>query len=87
MKGSEEEMKERSLFVRNTTSVASVEFIAGVGHALLTEATFLQVYMHEIGASNFLISFIPTLLFLDQSAFGLLSGCLSEFFRYNLNSR
>jgi hypothetical protein len=48
-------------FVRNTVGVSLVEFIWGLGLPVVTESTFLQLFLRSLGASNFLIGLIPTL--------------------------
>jgi MFS family permease len=47
-------------FLRNTLGVSLVEFLWGLGMPVVMESTFLQLYLRDLGASNFLIGLIPT---------------------------
>ena len=48
-------------FIRNISSVSSVEFFWGLMMPVVVESTFLQIYLRAIGASGTLIGMIPSL--------------------------
>ncbi len=64
-------------FTRNTIGISSVEMLWGLGLPVVMESTFLQIFLHSLGASNFLIGLIPTLFFSGVSLFSLFSGFLT----------
>ena len=51
-------------FRRNTVGISSVEFFWGLGIPVVMESTFLQLFLRNLGANNFLIGLIPSLSFL-----------------------
>ncbi len=64
-------------FRRNTVGISSVEFFWGLGTPVVMESTFLQLFLRNLGANNFLIGLIPTLLAGGVAVFSLLSGILT----------
>ena len=64
-------------FVRNTTGISSVELFWGLGLPVVMESTFLQIFLHSLGANSFLIGLIPTVFFAGVSIFSLLSSFLT----------
>ncbi len=64
-------------FTRNTIGISSVEMLWGLGLPVVMESTFLQIFLHSLGANNFLIGLIPTLFFSGVSLFSLFSGFLT----------
>ena len=73
-----EEHKERHTFFLNTTGISLVEFFWGLGLPLVLESTFLQLFLTRLGASNFIIGFIPTSFFIAQAFFGVISAYQSR---------
>ena len=65
-------------FKRNAASVASVEFFWGLGFPVILESTFLQIFLKNNGASDFLIGLVPSILILGISIFPLLSSYLTR---------
>lgn len=65
-------------FKRNAFGVASVEFFWGLGFPVILESTFLQIFLMNMGASNFLIGMVPSILILGSSAFPLLASYLTQ---------
>ncbi len=61
-------------FTLNTAGISTVEFFWGLGLPLVLESTFLQLFLKELGASSFLISFVPGFFFIGQAFFGLVSA-------------
>ena len=45
---------------------------------VVVESTFLQLFLRNLGGSNFLIGLIPTILFIGSSLFSLLGGFLTS---------
>ena len=64
-------------FTRNTIGISSVEMLWGLGLPVVMESTFLQIFLHSLGASNVLVGLIPTLFFSGVSLFSLFSGFLT----------
>ncbi len=64
-------------FTRNTIGISTVEMLWGLGLPVVMESTFLQIFLHSLGASNLLIGLIPTLFFSGVSLFSLFSGFLT----------
>ena len=64
-------------FRRNTIGISSVEFFWGLGMPVLVESTFLQLFLRNLGASNFLIGLIPTLFSGGVAVFSLFAGSLT----------
>jgi hypothetical protein len=64
-------------FRRNTIGISSVEFLWGMGMPVLIESTFLQLFLRNLGASNFLIGLIPTLFSGGVAVFSLFAGTLT----------
>ena len=58
-------------FRRNTFGISSVEFLWGLGMPVVVESTFLQLFLRNLGASNFLIGLIPTLFSGGVAVFAL----------------
>lgn len=68
------ECKENNNFLLNTTGISLVEFFWGLGLPLVLESTFLQLFLKDLGASSFVISFVPGIMFTSQALFGLISA-------------
>ena len=64
-------------FRRNTVGISSVEFLWGMGMPVVVESTFLQLFLRNLGASNFLIGLIPTLFSGGVAVFSLFAGSLT----------
>lgn len=65
-------------FKQNAISVAIVEFFWGLGFPVILESTFLQIFLKNLGASDFLIGLVPSILILGISIFPLLSSYLTR---------
>jgi hypothetical protein len=65
-------------FRRNAAGISLVELLWGLGMPLIFESTFLQLFLHRLGASSLLIGLIPTM-----AAAG---GALSSLFAWSLTS-
>lgn len=65
-------------FKQNATSVAVVEFFWGLGFPVILESTFLQIFLKNMGASDFLIGLVPSILIFGISIFPLLSSYLTR---------
>lgn len=65
-------------YTRNATGISAVEFFWGLGFPVVMESTFLQLFLKQLGASDFLIGMVPAILFLSISAFPLVSGYYSR---------
>lgn len=63
--------------LRNITGLASVEFSWGIGLPVIIDSTFLQLFLKNLGASSFVIGFIPALFFLGPALMGPVSGYLT----------
>ncbi len=61
-------------FKQNATGVALVEFFWGLGFPVILESTFLQIFLKNIGASDFMIGMVPSILIIGISIFPLLSS-------------
>ncbi|UCF97204.1 MAG: MFS transporter [Spirochaetaceae bacterium] len=64
-------------FRRNTIGISSVEFLWGLGMPVVVESTFLQLFLRNLGASNFLIGLIPTVFSGGVAVFSLFAGTLT----------
>lgn len=69
-----EEHKDNRFFLLNTTGISTVEFFWGLGLPLVLESTFLQLFLGELGASNIIISLVPTFVFIGQAFLGVVSA-------------
>jgi MFS family permease len=65
-------------FKRNAASVAMVEFFWGLGFPVILESTFLQIFLKNNGASDFLIGLVPSILIAGISIFPLISSYLTR---------
>jgi len=65
-------------FRRNASGVAAVEFFWGLGFPVIMESTFLQIFLKNMGASDFLIGLVPAIFIFGLSFFPLLSGYLTR---------
>ncbi|MCP4020765.1 MAG: hypothetical protein GY729_02885, partial [Desulfobacteraceae bacterium] len=63
-------------FARNATGVALVEFFWGLGFPVVMESTFLQIFLKNLGASDFLIGLVPAIFILGISLSPLVSSYL-----------
>ncbi|MBI9105953.1 MAG: hypothetical protein JEZ04_04360 [Spirochaetales bacterium] len=68
------EHKENSNFLQNTAGISIVEFFWGMGLPLVLESTFLQLFLKDLGATSFMIAFVPGIAFASQALFGLVSA-------------
>lgn len=71
-----------SYFKRNVFGVAIVEFFWGLGFPIVLESTFLQLFLKNLGASSFVIGFVPALFILGVSTFPIFSSYLSRNLRF-----
>lgn len=69
-------------FSRNAAGVALVEFFWGLGFPVVMESTFLQIFLKNLGASDFLIGLVPSILMLGISVFPLFSSYLTRDYEY-----
>ncbi len=65
-------------FARNATGIAMVEFFWGLGFPVVMESTFLQIFLKNLGASDFLIGLVPAILMMGISIFPLFSSYLTR---------
>ncbi len=65
-------------FRQNAAGVAMAEFFWGLGFPVILESTFLQVFLKNNGASDFLIGLVPSILILGVSIFPLISSYLTR---------
>ncbi|MCP4719638.1 MAG: MFS transporter [Desulfobacteraceae bacterium] len=65
-------------FARNATGVALVEFFWGLGFPVIMESTFLQIFLKNLGASDFLIGLVPAILMMGISIFPLFSSYITR---------
>jgi MFS family permease len=65
-------------FTRNATGVALVEFFWGLGFPVVMESTFLQIFLKNLGASDFLIGLVPAILMMGLAIFPLFSSYLTR---------
>ena len=72
------ESQKDKYFKRNATSVAAVEIFWGFGFPVILESTFLQLFLKHLGASDFLIGLVPSILILGISIFPLFSSYLTR---------
>lgn len=63
---------------RNTSSVASAEFLWGLGMPVLLDSTFLQIFIPSLGGSNHLIGAIPSIFSGCSALFAPLSAMLTS---------
>lgn len=68
-------------FIRNTIGISAVEMFWGLGLPVVMESTFLQLFLHRLGATSFLIGLIPTLFYIGLSVFSLFSGFFTSHLR------
>ncbi|MBI5552707.1 MAG: MFS transporter [Desulfobacterales bacterium] len=66
------------LFKRNASAVALVEFFWGLGFPVLIESTFLQIFLKNFGAGDFLVGLVPAILMTGLSLFPLVSSYLTR---------
>ncbi|OGQ91844.1 MAG: hypothetical protein A2464_09290 [Deltaproteobacteria bacterium RIFOXYC2_FULL_48_10] len=65
-------------FRQNAAGVALVEFFWGLGFPVILESTFLQIFLKNNGASDFLIGLVPSILILGISLFPLMASYLTR---------
>lgn len=65
-------------FRQNAAGVALVEFFWGLGFPVILESTFLQIFLKNNGASDFLIGLVPSILILGISLFPLIASYLTR---------
>lgn len=65
-------------FKQNAFGISSVEFLWGLGLPVVIESTFLQLFLKSLGASSFVIGFIPAIFFVGCSVFGLLASYITS---------
>lgn len=65
-------------FARNATGVSLVEFFWGLGFPVVMESTFLQIFLKNQGATDFLIGLVPAILMMGVSVFPLFSSYLTR---------
>ena len=70
-------------FIRNASSVGIVEFFWGLGFPVIMESTFLQIFLKNMAASDFLVGLVPSILIVGTSIFPL----VSNFFTRNHRSK
>lgn len=70
--------KENNNFFLNTAGISIVEFFWGMGLPLLLESTFLQLFLKKLGATSFVIAFVPGIMFASQAVFGLVAAYLTQ---------
>jgi MFS family permease len=63
-------------FARNATGIGLAEFFWGLGFPVVMESTFLQIFLKNLGASDFLIGLVPAILMMGLSIFPLFSSYL-----------
>ncbi len=73
-----EDHKDNRIFFLNTTGISLVEFFWGLGLPLVLESTFLQLFLNKLGASNQIISLVPTVLFIGQAFMGIIGAYQSR---------
>ena len=73
-------------FKQNVFGISGVEFLWGLGLPVVIESTFLQLFLKSLGASSFAIGFIPALLFVGCSIFGLLSSYFTSDMTFKRNA-
>jgi len=73
-------------FKQNVFGISSVEFVWGLGLPLVIESTFLQLFLKSLGASSFVIGFIPAFFFTGCSIFGLLSSYFTSDMAFKRNA-
>jgi len=61
----------------NTTAISTIEFFSGFGLPVVVESTFLQVFLHNFGASRTMIGLIPVVFLLSLAVFSFISGYIS----------
>lgn len=55
-----------------------MEFFWGLGFPVIIESTFLQIFLKHLGASDFLIGLVPSILMMGISLFPLFSSYLTR---------
>ncbi|MCG8566749.1 MAG: MFS transporter [Desulfobacterales bacterium] len=65
-------------FKQNAAGISVVEFFWGLGFPVLMESTFLQIFLKNLGASDFLIGLVPGILMAGISACPLISSYLTR---------
>lgn len=65
-------------FRQNAAGVAMVEFFWGLGFPVILESTFLQIFLKNNGASDFLIGLVPSILIFGVSIFPLIASYLTR---------
>jgi MFS family permease len=65
-------------FTRNVIGVSLVEFLWGFGMPPVFESTFLQLFLHTLGATSFLIGLIPTIASAGMAVASLFSYTLTS---------
>lgn len=65
-------------FMQNAAGVAMAEFFWGLGFPVILESTFLQVFLKNNGASDFLIGLVPAILIFGVSIIPMISSYLTR---------
>ena len=73
-------------FKQNVFGISGVEFLWGLGLPVVIESTFLQLFLKSLGASSFVIGFIPAFMFIGCSVFGLLSSYFTSDMAFKRNA-
>ena len=73
-------------FKQNAFGISGVEFLWGLGLPVVIESTFLQLFLKSLGASSFVIGFIPAFFFVGYSVFGLLSSYFTSGMAFKRNA-
>jgi MFS family permease len=73
-------------FKQNVFGISGVEFLWGLGLPVVIESTFLQLFLKSLGASSFVIGFIPAFMFIGCSIFGLLSSYFTSDMAFKRNA-
>jgi len=76
------ESQKDKYFNRNAASVAAVEIFWGFGFPVILESTFLQLFLKHLGASDFLIGLVPSILILGVSIAPLFSSYLTRNYEF-----
>ncbi len=72
-----EQIALKQYFRRNTLGITMVESFWGLGLPMVFESTYIQVFLRELGASNFEIGLMPVFLSLGIPVISLLSAYLT----------
>lgn len=78
----EEFLSIKNNFKRNTMGITLVEFFWGLSLPLVFESTFIQIFLRQMGASNFQIGLLPVLLSLGIPILALLSAYLTTHLKH-----